>query len=38
MSSSADLYNRMIAISAPTGVPYKNAKEAEALYKGVARD
>ena len=36
MKSSAPLFDQMIAISAPTGVPYKNPTEAEQLYKGVS--
>ena len=36
MKSSEPLFDRMIAISSPSGVPYKNPTEAEQLYKGVS--
>ena len=33
MKSSFHLYERMISVSAPTGVPFKNPSEATQMYK-----
>ena len=36
MGSSEPLFNQMISISGPGGVPYKNSSEAQTFYESIA--